>query len=207
VWANDNETLFYTRKDPVTLRSYKIYKHKLGTPTSDDVLVFHEQDDTFSTFIYRTKSKKYLVIGSFSTLTSEFQILSTDTHDGDFKVFSPRERGLEYTIFHYEDSFYILTNKDMAENFKLMRTSENQTYSEHWQEFIPHRAEVLLEDVDIFKEYYVLSERENGLNKIRIVRWDGTNEYYLPFESETYTAYVGNNPDFDTEILRYSYNS
>ena len=77
VWANDNETLFYTRKDPVTLRSDKIYKHKLGTPTSEDVLVFHEQDDTFSTFIYRTKSKKYLVIGSFSTLTSEFQILST----------------------------------------------------------------------------------------------------------------------------------
>lgn len=207
VWANDNETLFYTRKDPVTLRSDKIYKHKLGTPTSEDVLVFHEQDDTFSTFIYRTKSKKYLVIGSFSTLTSEFQILSTDTPDGDFEVFSPRERGLEYTIFHYEDSFYILTNKDKAENFKLMRTSENQTSSEHWQEFIPHRAEVLLEDVDIFKEYYVLSERENGLNKIRIIRWDGTNEYYLPFESETYTAYVGNNPDFDTEILRYSYNS
>ena len=207
VWANDNETLFYTRKDPVTLRSDKIYKHKLGTPTSEDVLIFHEQDDTFSTFIYRTKSKKFLVIGSFSTLTSEFQILSTDYPDGEFEVFSPRERGLEYTIFHYADSFYILTNKDKAENFKLMRTAENQTSSEHWQEFIPHRKEVLLEDVDIFKEYYVLSERENGLNKIRIVRWDGAEEYYLPFQSETYTAYVGNNPDFDTEILRYSYNS
>lgn len=207
VWANDNETLFYTRKDPVTLRSDKIYKHKLGTPTSEDVLIFHEQDDTFSTFIYRTKSKKFLVIGSFSTLTSEFQILSTDYPDGEFEVFSPRERGLEYTIFHFADSFYILTNKDKAENFKLMRTAENQTSSEHWQEFIPHRKEVLLEDVDIFKEYYVLSERENGLNKIRIVRWDGAEEYYLPFQSETYTAYVGNNPDFDTEILRYSYNS
>ncbi|VXC06308.1 S9 family peptidase [Maribacter litoralis] len=207
VWANDNETLFYTRKDPVTLRSDKIYKHKLGTPTSEDVLIFHEQDDTFSTFIYRTKSKKFLVIGSFSTLTSEFQILSTDNPDGEFEVFSPRERGLEYTIFHYADSFYILTNKDKAENFKLMRTAENQTSSEHWQEFIAHRKEVLLEDVDIFKEYYVLSERENGLNKIRIVRWDGAEEYYLPFQSETYTAYVGNNPDFDTEILRYSYNS
>lgn len=207
VWANDNETLFYTRKDPVTLRSDKIYKHKLGTPTSDDVLIFHEKDDTFSTFIYRTKSKKYLVIGSFSTLTSEFQILSTDNPDGKFEVFSPRVRGLEYTIFHYEDSFYILTNKDKAENFKLMRTSEEKTYSEHWIEFIPHRQEVLLEDIDIFKEYYVLSERENGLNKIRIVRWDGAEEYFLPFKSETYTAYVGSNPDFDTEILRYSYNS
>ncbi|MEP2281402.1 S9 family peptidase [Maribacter sp.] len=207
VWANDNETLFYTRKDPVTLRSDKIYKHKLGTPTSEDVLIFHEKDDTFSTFIYRTKSKKYLVIGSFSTLTSEFQILSTDTPDEEFQIFSPRERGLEYTIFHYEDSFYILTNKDKAENFKLMRTSEDKTSSEHWQEFIFHRKDVLLEDIDIFKEYYVLSERENGLNRIRIVRWDGSEEYYLPFKSETYTAYVGSNPDFDTEVLRYSYNS
>ncbi|WP_324027905.1 S9 family peptidase [Maribacter sp. BPC-D8] len=207
VWANDNKTLFYTRKDPVTLRSDKIYKHKLGTPTSEDVLIFHEEDDTFSTFVYRTKSKKYLVIGSFSTLTSEFQILSTDNPDGEFEVFSPRERGLEYTIFHYEDNFYILTNKDKAENFKLMRTSEEKTSSEHWQEFIAHREEVLLEDIDIFKEYYVLSERENGLNKIRIIRWDGSGEYFLPFKSETYTAYVGSNPDFDTEILRYSYNS
>jgi len=207
VWANDNETLFYTRKDPVTLRSDKIYKHKLGTPTSEDVLVFHEKDDTFSTFIYRTKSKKYLVIGSFSTLTSEFQILSTENPDGAFKVFSPRERGLEYTIFHYEDNFYILTNKDKAENFKLMQTSEVETTSEHWKEFIPHREEVLLEDIDIFKEYYVLSERENGLNNIRIIRWDGTEDYFLPFQSETYTAYVGSNPDFDTEILRYSFNS
>lgn len=207
VWANDNETLFYTRKDPVTLRSDKIYKHKLGTPTSEDVLIFHEQDDTFSTFIYRTKSKKYLVIGSFSTLTSEFQILPTDNPDDDFEIFSPRTRGLEYTIFHYEDCFYILTNKDDAENFKLMKTFEGKTSSQYWQEFIPHREDVLLEDIDIFKEYYVLSERENGLNKIRIIRWDSTEEYFLPFNIETYTAYVGSNPDFDTEILRYSYNS
>ncbi|MDP5060629.1 MAG: S9 family peptidase [Maribacter sp.] len=207
VWANDNKTLFYTRKDPVTLRSDKIYKHKLGTPTSEDVLIFHEKDDTFSTFIYRTKSKKFLVIGSFSTMTSEFQTLSTDNPDGQFEIFSPRKRGLEYTIFHYEDSFYILTNMDKALNFKLMRCSEENTTSNHWQEFIPHRKEVLLEDIDIFKEYYVLSERENGLNKIRIIRWDGQEEYFLPFKSETYTAYVGSNPDFDTEILRYSYNS
>ena len=207
VWANDNKTLFYTKKDPITLRSDKIYKHKLGTSTAEDELVFHEKDDTFSTFIYRTKSKKYLAIGSFSTLTSEFQILPTDNPDGEFQIFAPRKRGLEYTIFHYEDNFYILTNKDKAENFKLMRTFEGQTTADNWEEFIPHREEVLMEDIDIFKEYYVLSERENGLNKIRIIRWDGTEEYYLPFEIETYTAYVGSNPDFDTEILRYTYNS
>lgn len=207
VWANDNKTLFYTKKDPVTLRSDKIYKHVLGTPSEDDVLVFEEKDDTFSTFVYRTKSKKYLVIGCFSTLTSEFQILSTDDPDGQFKIFSPRERGLEYTIFHYADAFYVLTNKDGATNFKLMKVGEENTGSENWMEFIEHREAVLLEDIDIFKEYYVLSERENGLNRIKIIKWDGSESYFLPFESETYTAYVGTNPDFDTEVLRYGYNS
>ena len=207
VWANDNKTLFYTKKDPVTLRSDKIYKHVLGTPSEDDVLVFEEKDDTFSTFVYRTKSKKYLVIGCFSTLTSEFQILSTDDPDGQFKIFSPRERGLEYTIFHYADAFYVLTNKDGATNFKLMKVGEENTGSENWMEFIEHREAVLLEDIDIFKEYYVLSERENGLNRIKIIKWDGSESYFLPFESETYTAYVDTNPDFDTEVLRYGYNS
>ncbi len=207
VWANDNKTLFYTKKDPVTLRSDKIYRHVLGTSSAEDILVFEEKDDTFSTFVYRTKSKKYLVIGSFSTLTSEFQIVSTDDPTGKFKIFSPRQRGLEYTIFHYEDGFYILTNKDGATNFKLMKVGEEDTSSDNWQEFIPHRDSVLLEDIDIFKKYYVLSERENGLNNIKIVKWDGTLSYFLPFKSETYTAYVDTNPDFDTEVLRYGYNS
>lgn len=207
VWANDNKTLFYTKKDPVTLRSDKIYKHVLGTPSSTDELVFHEKDDTFSSFVYRTKSKKYIVIGSVSTLTSEFQFLSSDRPNDAFKIFSPRERGLEYTVFHYQDSFYILTNKDGATNFKLMKTTEALTSSQDWEEFITHRENVLLEDIDIFKDYYVLSERENGLNRIKIIKWDGSHSSYLPFASETYTAYVGSNPDFDTEWLRYSYNS
>ncbi|MFX0558020.1 S9 family peptidase [Maribacter sp. CXY002] len=207
VWANDNKTLYYTKNDTITLRSDKIFKHVLGTDTSEDELVFHEKDDTFSTFVYKTKSKKYLVIGSYSTLTSEFQILSLDAPEKGFKVFSPRERGLEYSISHYGDSFYVLTNKDKATNFKLMKVGEDKTSSDNWMEFIPHRKEVLLSDIEIFKDYYVLSERENGLNKLKMVRWDEKESYYLPFKSETYTAYVGNNPDFNTEIVRYSYNS
>ena len=207
VWAQDNKTLFYTLKDPVTLRSDKIYKHRLGTAVEEDELVYHEKDDTFSTFIYRTKSKKYIVIGSTSTMTSEYRILKADEPDGRFKVFSVRKRGLEYSIAHYNDSFYVLTNKDKATNFKLMRTAEGETDSEHWEEFIPHRNDVLLEDIDIFKDYYVLSERENGLNQLKIVGWDGSIGYYLPFDNETYTAYVSTNPEFDTEILRYGYNS
>ncbi|NHF59201.1 S9 family peptidase [Flavobacteriaceae bacterium TP-CH-4] len=207
VWADDNKTLFYTKKDPVTLRADKIYKHVLGTPESADELVFNEEDETFGTYVYKTKSKKYIVIGSYSTLTSEFQILKASDPNGTFQVFSPRERGLEYSISHYDDHFYVLTNKDGATNFKLMKVHLDNTNAENWEEFIPHREDVLLEDLTIFKEFYVLSERENGLNKLKIVRWDDNDSYYLPFESETYTAYVSTNPDFDTEILRYAYNS
>ncbi|MGB5820018.1 MAG: S9 family peptidase [Saonia sp.] len=208
VWANDNKTLFYTKKDPVTLRSDKIYRHKLGTSSEEDELVFHEKDETFTTFVYKTKSKKYIIIGSVSTLTSEYQILKSDDPNGEFQVFSPRTRGLEYSLAHYGDYFYVTTNKDDATNFKLMKVSEGEhTSSDNWEEFIPHRADVLLEDIDIFKEYYVLSERENGLNKLKIIRWDGNESYYLPFDSETYTAYASANPEFDTETLRYSYNS
>lgn len=207
VWANDNKTLFYTKKDPVTLRSNNIYRHILGTSPEEDELVFHEDDETFTTFVYKTKSKEFIVIGSSSTLTTEFQILRADDPNGKFHVFSKRVRGMEYSLTHYEDNFYILTNMEGATNFKLMTTPEDKTESENWVDFIPHREEVLLEDIEMFNEYYVLSERENGLNKLKIVRWDTWESYYLPFDNETYTAYVGTNPDFDTEILRYGYNS
>ena len=207
-WANDNKTLFYTRKEEQTLRSNQIYKHALGTPASEDKLIYTEEDETFGTYIYKTKSKKYLVIGSYSTLTTEFRILNANTPNGEFKVFQPRERGLEYSISHYGNNFYVLTNKDNALNFKLMKTSEGKTTKENWVDMIPHRDDVLLEDIDIFKEYLVISERANGLNKIRIKRWDNTqDDYFLPFDNETYTAGTTSNPEFDTKILRYGYNS
>jgi oligopeptidase B len=206
-WAGDNKTLFYTRKDEVTLRSDKIYKHKLGTSAEDDKLVYFEEDDTFGTYVYKEKSKKYLVIGSHSTLTTEYRILDAKKPDGEFKIFQPRVRGMEYGISHYGDKFYVVTNKDKASNFKLMVTPEGKTGMDNWKDLIPHRRDVLLEDIDIFKNYLVISERSNGLNKIRIRPWDGSDEYYLPFDSETYTAGTSVNPDFDTDVLRYSYQS
>ncbi len=206
-WANDSETLFYTKKDEETLRSDRIYRHKKGTDVGQDQLIFTESDETFGTYIYKTKSRKFLVIGSYSTLTSEFQILNADTPDEEFTVFQPRERGLEYGISHYDGHFYVLTNKDDATNFKLMKTPETATTQDNWEEVIGHRDDVLLEDIDIFRDYLVVSERSNGLNKIRIMRWDGTNEYYLPFDNETYTAYTTQNIEFDTAVLRYGYNS
>ncbi|WP_408046649.1 S9 family peptidase [Tenacibaculum crassostreae] len=207
VWANDNKTLFYTKKDPVTLRSSKIYKHTLGSDSSLDELVFEEKDDTFGTFVTKTKSKKYIVVGSYSTVSTEYQVLDADNPNGELRMIQPRERELEYDIAHYGDHFYIKTNKDGATNFKLMKTPEDKPGKENWVDVIPHRDDTLFEDFSIFKDYLVLEERNEGLNKIRIKRWDGTEDYYLPFDEETYSAGVYSNPEFDTDVIRYSYNS
>lgn len=207
VWANDNKTIFYTKKDPTTLRSSKIFRHVLGTPTSDDVEVYHEKDETFGTYVTKSKSKKYIIIGSYSTLSTEAQFLDANNPTGVFTMLQERQPNLEYNVAHYKNHFYLLTNKDDATNFKLMKTSVNKTTLENWEDVIPHREDTLLEDFSIFKGYLVLEERTNGLNKIRIKRWDETEDYYLPFDEETYAADVYGNPEFDTEIIRYSYNS
>ena len=207
VWANDNKTIFYTKKDPVTLRSVKIYRHVLGTPTSEDVLVFHEKDDTFGTYVTKSKSNQYIIIGSYSTVSSEAQYLDADTPTGAFRILQPRERDLEYNVAHFGDHFYLLTNKDNAINFKLMKTPVSHTGKENWVDVIPHRKATLLEDFSIFKDYLVLEERTNGLHKVRIKRWDEQEDYYLPFTEETYSVGVYSNPDFDTDVIRYSYNS
>ena len=206
VWANDNKTLFYTAKDSLTLRADKIYKHILGSADPDE-LVYHEEDDTFNTFVYKSKSKKYLIIGSLSTMTSEYQILSADQPAGKFKIFAERKRGMEYSIYHYRDEFFILTNKDGATNFKLMKTKEGNTSAANWEEFIKHRPDVLLEDVEIFKNFYVLSERIQGLNCIKVTPWNSNDSYYIPFDNETYVAGTHINPDFESDTLRYIYNA
>ncbi|WP_106357409.1 S9 family peptidase [Flavobacterium granuli] len=206
-WANDNKTIFYTRQDEKTLRSDKVFKHKLGEETAKDELVYFEKDETYDVGVGKEKSKKYILISSSSTLTTEFRTLLADNPDGKFKVFQKRKRGLEYSISFFGDSFYIVTNKDKATNFKLMKTLETATSVENWEEVIMHREDVLLEDIDIFRDFLVISERSNGLNRIRIKPWNGDVEYYLPFESETYTAYTTTNVDFDTDILRYGYQS
>jgi oligopeptidase B len=207
VWANDNATLFYTKQDEVTLRSDKVFRHKLHTDSKEDILIYEEKDETFNVSVSKEKSRKYIVIGCGSTLTSEYRILNSDNPDGEFQVFQSRVRGLEYSISHYEDHFYILTNKDKATNFKLMKTPENATGKKNWVDVIAHRHDVLLEDIEIFRDYLVVEERSNGLNHIRIMPWNEEPDYYLPFGSETYSAYTTTNIDFDTDILRYSYQS
>jgi oligopeptidase B len=206
VWAADNKTLFYTRKDE-TLRAYQIWKHTLGTPQSEDVLIFEEKDDTFGTYVYKTKSRKYIIIGSSSTVSNEYRFIPADQPNAKWTVLQPRERDLEYSIEHYGNDFYILTNKDKATNFKLMKTPVNKTSKENWTDVIPHRNEVYLENFEIFNNYLVLEERINGLTQMKISSWDGKTNYNLPFQEEVYTAYISYNPEFDSEVLRYGYTS
>ena len=205
-WANDNKTVYYSKKDPTTLRSSRIFKHVLGTDASQDVLVFEEADETFSCGIGKSKSEQYLMIASYSTVSNEWRYLDANTPNGEWKIIQPRERNLEYSCSHYGEHFYITTNRD-AKNFKLVRTPIHATTYENWEDVLPHRDETLLEGVDIFKDYLVVSERTEGLNQIRVKRWDDAEDYYIQFPDPAYSAYVGANPDFDTKQLRYGYNS
>ncbi len=203
-WAEDNQTVFYSVKDDA-LRSYKIFKHKLGTPVSEDVEVYHEADETFGTYIYKTKSRKYIVIGCFQSISTEFRVIPADQPDAEFKIFQPRERDLEYNIDHFGDSWYVMTNMD-AQNFRLMRTDLDKTSKENWEEVIAHRSDVLLEGMDIFEDYLVLSERKNGINQIRVMPWEG-EEHYIDFKEDAYMAYTSTNPDFNTDKLRLGFTS
>ncbi|MCG8330371.1 MAG: S9 family peptidase [Chitinophagales bacterium] len=205
-WANDNQTIFYTLKDPTTLRDYKVMRHQLGRPISEDVAVFEEKDDTFLTFVYKSKSDKYIIIGSYANESQEYRVLPADKPEGIFKLIQERIHGHEYEIAHYQDQFYILTNWD-ALNFRLMVTSEEKTQRENWKEIIPHREDVLLEDVDIFKDFLVLSERKAGITQIRVLPHEG-EEHYIKFAEEAYTTYTSsNNVEFDTDVLRIGYTS
>lgn len=204
-WANDNSTLFYTRKDEQTLRSFQVYQHKLGANEADK-LVYQEDDETFNTGIYKTKSNEFLVIWAGSTLTSDYRILDANDPGNEFKPFSPRERGLEYFIEHFEDKFYIVTNLE-AQNFRLMETPDDKTSKSNWKEVIAHRQDVLMESIEVFKNYLVVEERKNGLTNLRIIAQNTGEEHYLDFGEEAYTAYTSINREFDTELLRYAYTS
>jgi oligopeptidase B len=205
-WANDNKTLFYVVKDLETLLPYKVYRHTLGTPVSEDILVYEEKDSTFSTSCYKTKSKKYIMIGLFSSITTEYRFLDADNPEGEVKVMSPRERGLEYYAGHYGDHFYVRTNLN-AMNFRLMKAPVDNSSRENWTEMIAHRPDVLLEEFEIFRNFLVLGEKKNGLTQLRILGWEDHSDHYLPFEEETYSAWISVNPDFESDLFRFGYTS
>lgn len=206
VWANDNKTIFYSMKDE-SLRSCRIMRHEVGTDPKDDVEVFYEEDATFYAYISKTKSDRYIVIVSESTLSSEVRFIDADRPRDEFKVFQKRQADMLYGIGHYGEYFYIITNADGAKNFKVMRTPVNATEKENWKEFISYRENVLVEDIDIFADFIVVEERINGLTNLRVLSWDGRTDYYIDFGEAAYTVGASANPEFDTHLLRYAYTS
>ncbi|MES2628061.1 MAG: S9 family peptidase [Bacteroidota bacterium] len=202
----DNNTIFYTVKNRQTLREFKIFRHIVGTDAKEDVLVFEEKDDTFSTGVYKTKSKKYIVIASGSTVSDEYRVLEAGDPLGNFRIIQPRQRDLEYSIDHFGDHFYIMTNLD-AVNFRLMKTPELQTTLENWIEVIPHRPDVLLEGIELFTDHLVIQERKNGLIQLHVRNWDNTSDYYIPFHDPAYVADFDVNLDFNSRELRFNYTS
>lgn len=205
-WANDNKTLFYTSRHEQTLRSYKIFKHTLGSGINEDTEIYHEKDDTYDVHVYKSKSKKYIIIASSSTLSNEFRFLPADKPEGTFTLFSPREKEHEYWIFHFDDRFYILTNLD-AKNFRLMVTTETSTNVSHWKEVIPHRENIYLQNLELFNKYMVLEERIDGLTGLRVINMISGNDHYIDFEEQVYETWISVNPEFESSKLRFGYSS
>ncbi|MDT8392400.1 MAG: S9 family peptidase [Bacteroidales bacterium] len=205
-WAADNNTVFYTRKDEITLRPDRIFKHILGDDPENDPTLYTEKDETFRCSVYLSRSMKYIMIGSFSTLSTEYRYIDAHNPEGAITVFLPRQKDHEYFISHYNDRFYIRTNHE-ARNFRLMQTPVEDTRLEKWKEVIPHRDNVLLEDYEVFTDYLALQERENGLTGLRVMKHNGEEDHYIRFEEQTYVVYLSTNLDFDTDVVRYGYTS
>ncbi|MEA5256356.1 S9 family peptidase [Arcicella aquatica] len=208
-WATDNKTIFYMVRDQQTLLASKVYRHEIGTPIASDVLVYTEEDPQFYMGLGRMKSKKYIIsVSEQNGVSTEYRLLESSNPTGQFVPFYPREEGLEYSIEHFEDKFYIRTNVDDATNFKLMEVSEGQSADiTKWKEVIPHREDTYLDGMEVFKNHLVLQERSNALIHIRIINQATQAEHYIQFNETAYDAGVSSNPDFETNILRYSYTS
>jgi len=205
-WANDNKTLFYTLKNTETLREERVIKHILGTSVSDDVEVYFEKDEAFNVNVYKSKSRKYIMISSSSTVSNEYRFLDADKPDEPFRVIEPRDRNLEYSVDHFGDNFYIRANFN-AKNFRLMETPVNNTSRDYWKEVIPHSPDVLMDSFEIFRDYLVVSERKNATTQLRVIKWSDKSEHYISFDEEVYETGIDNNPEFDSDLLRFNYSS
>ena len=205
-WANDNRTLFYAKQDPETLRSYQIYRHVLGTDPAQDVLVYEETDPTFSVYVWKTRSERYILIHSDQTLTSEIRYLDANNPQGNFQVIALRERGVEYSADHVGNRFIIRTNLE-AENFRLVAAPVTRPGRANWRELIPGRDDAFLQGVEVFRQFMVVTERRDGLRHLRVIPWNGGPDYEIEFDDPTYVAWVDENHEFDPGVLRYGYSS
>jgi oligopeptidase B len=204
-WANDNLTIFYTILDD-TKRPYKLYRHILGIDSNDDVFVYQEPDETMFLYIGKTKNEEYLLMQMNSHTTSEEHYLSADNPTGEFQVIQPRESEVEYYVDAHGDRFFILTN-DNAENFKLMETPIANPHKENWKEVIGHRDSVKIDGFDVFADYLIVYEMEKGLQNIRVMNLIDNETYYIDFPEPVYSVWHGDNPEFNTTLLRFNYTS
>jgi oligopeptidase B len=205
-WANDNQTIFYTAKNKVTLLSEKIFRHKLGSDTKNDILVYEEHDNTFYLGVQRSKSGEFIIIYNSSTMVSDYHILKADNPNGKFRNFSPRGTDHEYDIFHYRNKFYILTNLN-AQNKRLMETDEDKTDISNWKEVIAHDEDIHLLSLQIFKNHIVINERKDGLRGFRVINQLNKQSHRIQFQDNAYSARFSINEEFNTNIIRYNYSS
>ena len=205
-WANDNATIFYLKKDPQTLRSYLVRRHKLGTSVDSDVDVFEETDEQFNCYMYKSRSRDYIFVVSSQTLSTEIRMLDADDPEGEFQVFHTRQPNHEYSIDHLGGDFYIRSN-EQAVNFRLFKVSEQKLQRDAWQEVIPHRQDVYLLDFDLFDDYLIVEERKDALTQLRIRSLDGTRDEYMPFDESAYVVRSSPTPEPATDWLRYNYTS
>ncbi|GAB4364499.1 MAG: oligopeptidase B [Elainellaceae cyanobacterium] len=205
VWGNANQIVFYTLVDDAN-RPFKLMRHSLGSPVTEDVLIYHEPDDAYYLSVYKTRSQAYILMELGSGVTSEIHVLDANNPLGVFQVIQPRSPGIEYSLDHHGEYFYILTNEE-AVNFKLMKASIASPAKAHWQVVIPHRQDVLLEDISFFIDHLIVHERQAGLPEVRVCQLSTGKEYYISFPEPTYEVYEESNPEFNTQILRYKYTS
>jgi len=206
VWAADNKTLFYTAKHPVTLLSEKIKRHSLGQPSSADVVVYDEKDNTNYIGVWKSKDDKYIFIYSGGTLSSETRFIKANEPSANFTVFQPRIKDVLYNVTPLADRFLIHTN-DNAKNFKIMEAPLDKPGKENWKEYIPHREDVLIEGIDEFANYLAISERKNGLTNLAIRNLKDNSQHYLDFGEAAYTVYPSTNAEYNSDVLRYGYTS
>jgi oligopeptidase B len=206
-WAADNKNIFYIRKNLMTLLGYQVWRHVLGTNPSADVMIYEEKDNRHYINVSKSKSDKYIFITSeLSQQQSEHRFLDANNPTGAFTVFQPRTMGLVYDIEHFNDKFFIRTNLD-AQNFRLMECPIGNTTKANWKEVIAHRPEVFLADFNIFRDHLVLTERKEGLVQLRVINQKNKSDHYVTFDETAYAAGVNVNPDFNTNILRFGYES
>ena len=204
-WANDNKTVFYNQKNVNTLRTEKVIRYVLGSGNNEEV--FFESDDEFNLYSYKTKSGKYIIISSGKTISDEIRFINADRPNQEFKIFQKRIDGLEYSVDHLDDKWYIRTNINNSQNFKLMVCDENKTSLENWKDFIKHRENVLLENIEVFNEFFVVTERENGQRRFNVISTKDGGSHYIDFEEEAFSVYSSLNAEMNSIKFRYGYSS